>query len=212
MSLYNEILVGRYARGLQKTFGIKGTPPSKQLGGDIVPTFPIRPGTDYDYLNSVNRYGGAATGGAVAGQVSFMQLRNPAGSGVVAEILKITVAMGVAGVLEIAFGVGVAQGASTIAPGRLDGRLGNNAFPSSLVLTVGSAVSPAGGLPVIWQFRRSTIDALDVILTEQHQLPLLPGDVAILFCNQVNTALDGTIWWRERVLEDSERSLSPAGG
>lgn len=209
--LFNEIQIGRFARALQKHFGQKGAPPTMSVGPDLVPTFPLIPGAELDYLLSWNRFGFSATLAAVAAQFGFGQLRNPAGSNVVGEIVKIAGAVNVA-----TTGISLVMGVSALAQGtaasvvRMDARLG--ALQPSIAATTGTAVSPLAGLNAIELFRRSTADTFEIIMVPPCTIPLLPGDAVILAGGGANNVFDVTFWWRERVLEESEKSLSPAGG
>src|SRR5262245_7573687 len=92
MALQNEILVGHFARGLQKLTAIKGPAPAVQLGGDIVPVIPLPLGVEYRALDSWNRFSGAINITAGAGQVGGVRLRNPLNSGAIAVIEKLLIA------------------------------------------------------------------------------------------------------------------------
>jgi hypothetical protein len=47
---------------------------------------------------------------------------------------------------------------------------------------------------------------VDVIVFEDHEITLLPGDALDVANGVANQALGVTFWWRERFLEDSERT------
>src|SRR5713226_1397388 len=84
MAIYNEILVGRYARMLQKLFSIKGGVPAKQLAGEITPAFTLFSGAEHRYLESWGLFASSIIQAAVAAQFSQVQWRNPPGSNVIA--------------------------------------------------------------------------------------------------------------------------------
>src|SRR5260370_12575795 len=82
MAEYNEILVGRFNRSLQKLLGMKGGPPAAQLSGEIMPVLPFTLGVENRYLEGFTMYGAAPgpTGGV--GQTAGIRLRNPINSNV----------------------------------------------------------------------------------------------------------------------------------
>jgi hypothetical protein len=53
----------------------------------------------------------------------------------------------------------------------------------------------------------STINKTDdLILLEDHQFPILPGDALTIVNQGLNSPLQVNLMWRERFLEDSERT------
>src|SRR5260370_16724185 len=80
MAEYNEILVGRFNRSLQKLLGMKGGPPAAQLSGEIMPVLPFTLGVENRYLEGFTMYGAAPgpTGGV--GQTAVIRLLNPINS------------------------------------------------------------------------------------------------------------------------------------
>jgi hypothetical protein len=44
------------------------------------------------------------------------------------------------------------------------------------------------------------------IFTDIQEIPLLPGDAIQVRTNGVNVTLQTSLWWRERFLEESERT------
>ena len=50
------------------------------------------------------------------------------------------------------------------------------------------------------------VKTADVIVDDLQELPLLPGDAMQVRNNTVNQFVSGIVWWRERALEDSERT------
>src|SRR5260370_37844134 len=86
MAIYNEILVPRIARGLQKFFGIKGDVPAKQLAGEIMPVHLIATGNETRFLDGWNRWGVGISSLANVANTNGVQLRNPAGSNIIAVI------------------------------------------------------------------------------------------------------------------------------
>jgi len=89
MAIFNEILVGRYNRALQKIFGIKGSPPVRQVAGEITPAISMFYGVEHRITESWNRYAIGVAAGPVAAQVCNFRYRNPRGSGVLAVLEKV---------------------------------------------------------------------------------------------------------------------------
>src|SRR5437899_398976 len=93
MAIYNEILAGRFARGIQKIFSMKGGVPTKQLSGEVMPIIKLEDSTSLENRvthswRSFAYRGSQALGGA--GTFAAVRLRNPSASNVVAVLEKIT--------------------------------------------------------------------------------------------------------------------------
>src|SRR5260370_26057325 len=80
MDIFNERLEGRFKRGLQKLFGIKGGPPVRQLGGEIMPVHPLRSGVENLWLEGWNRFVAFTDLTSGVGQIVGVRMRNPIGS------------------------------------------------------------------------------------------------------------------------------------
>src|SRR5882672_510048 len=92
MARFNEILVGRFNRSLQKLFAMKGGPPAPQLASEVSVNHQLLSGVENRYLEGWNRFGVSvqvAAGGA--GNRSAFRIRNPKGSNVIGVIEKWTV-------------------------------------------------------------------------------------------------------------------------
>jgi hypothetical protein len=96
MARFNEILVGRYNRLLQKLYSMKGPVPAPQLASEISTTFNLFNGPENRYLESWALFQRAIIFAAVAAQVNAVRLRNPAGSNVVGVVTLIQLATGAA--------------------------------------------------------------------------------------------------------------------
>lgn len=210
MAIYNEIFVGRFNRFLQKLLGMKGQSPTPQLSGEIIPTFPFLFGNEVGYLEGWELFGRGhdQTAGGV-GTLAAIRFRNPVGSNVLVSILKYTIReisnsaqsstlnVGTSGV-DLAIGVpldftsidrrtrptptAVMSAESLAAPGPLT----NSAFIDRQFL-------PAGVIR-------------ELIVTPKQELPLVPGGALQLNSSTGNVSLGVTIWWKERFLEESERT------
>jgi hypothetical protein len=58
----------------------------------------------------------------------------------------------------------------------------------------------------VWQGAYGASGMADVIFTEDQQIPLLPGDSYVFYANALNQVLAVTFFWRERFLEEAERT------
>src|SRR6266852_4829039 len=93
---YNEILVGRYNRYLQKLLGMKGQAHAPQLSSEISVNLQLFNGVETRYLEGWNRFSTSMNVAAVAALLSGAQLRNPAASNVILVIEKLFFAVGAA--------------------------------------------------------------------------------------------------------------------
>jgi hypothetical protein len=206
MARFNEILVGRFNRALQKVFGMKGGPPSPQLATEIQPNVSMFWGNECRYLEGWQKFGVqafSAAGGA--GTRSSVRIDNPKGSNVAAVIEKITLA-GQAAVADqpiLNYSIlssGDQANAVIVVNTGLDQR-----GPQSPQLHVTSANGVQSTVGVtIWAGALVANTSLDAILDEAQELPLLPNSTYTVYSSNLNQALTVTIWWRERSLEPSE--------
>jgi hypothetical protein len=212
MAIFNEILHGRFNRALQRGFGIKGSPPVRQLGGEIMPIIAISSGRETLALESWSRYMAAATTPANAANTDAFRLRVPRTSNVIAVVEKLMVSTSVAGEVDIAVIEGAVQAAdlgTIIAPSPLDQR------QNPLAVTVASITNvTTSALGVNGRFFTEVNKSVDLVTYENQEIPLVPtgsaiGDALIQVTTTVaNLAMTVWVIWRERYLEDMERSLS----
>jgi hypothetical protein len=207
VAVYNELQSGRFNRLLQKLTGIKGGAPVKQLGSEILPVFGIPLGNETRYLESWDLFGAAVSVSAVAANQSGIRLRNPSNSNVVAVFTKILIATG-ATTSGISVQGGVASGDVATIVGTPNARLDARTRPSPTLIasTQNNAVSfPLlnNGIALLTGIANTMFD---LIIYEYQEIPLLPGDAIQLFDQTANDSLTVSFMWRERFLEDSERS------
>src|SRR5438034_3476406 len=88
MARFNEILVGRYNRFVQKLLSMKGDAPVPQLASEFQPIIPTFSGVENRYLEGWDRFSITLSQTAVAAQTNGLQFRNPAGSNVIAVFEK----------------------------------------------------------------------------------------------------------------------------
>jgi hypothetical protein len=208
MAIFNEILSGRYNRALQKLFAIKGSPPVRQLGGEVMPIVQIFYGAENRYLETWDRFSVGISQPGVAAVLSTIKIRNPVGSNVMAVFEKIT---GSQNAVDFNFtlqaGTDQTDGATAVpmvSAQNLDSRSGR---VSSLIFSRSGAAAPPS--QVAW----ANISLLantpyEFIGTDIQELTLNPGRSLQLVSTNVNQILNGTFVWRERLLEESERSLN----
>src|SRR5260370_14784413 len=82
MAIVNEMLEGCCTRGLQKRFAIKGGPPVRQLGGEIMPVHPLRSGVENLWLEGWNRFVSFTDINSGVGPIVGVRMRHPTGSNV----------------------------------------------------------------------------------------------------------------------------------
>jgi hypothetical protein len=202
MARYNEILIGRWNRYLQKLCSIKGGPPSPQLASEIAPTFDVeKPAVESRYLLGWNRFGfGLQILGAV-GNPSQIRLRNPTGSGVIAVIESIIVYQSPNDRIQLTYTATAADlVAQTVIP--LDGRSGTS---SSSVRVSNSNAAATAGLAVYQDIAGiSASPPQQVLVTENQEISIAPGFAWGAQTVAANISLTANVIWRERAIEESE--------
>lgn len=202
MARFNEILVARYSKFLQKALGIKGHTPTPVLSSEIQAALAIFSGAENRFLEEWDRFGVSTSQSSVAASLAGVRIRNPKGSGVIAVIEKIA-SYSTTGVEQPSLqqGAVITDLTTILAPTRanFDPRGRNN--PTCIV----SSASPAAALATTKANMSLTSSSFgDFIVTDIDELPLLPGDAYQVVATVVNQNLNVTWWWRERSLEDSE--------
>lgn len=205
MAVYNEILVGRFNRALQKFLQLKGGPPAASLATEITPHILINTALSSEnrWLQSEEMFGAFANQPAVLGNLSQVRLRNPSGSNIAAIISKLSVPINSAqGPYPLQFGQPGLNDLPTILTTRaLDSR---TTRASILILSAGST---AGGTiigTVIDQAQAIASGQYEFVIDDNSELILLPGDEFQVQNNTANNSLQVSFRWRERFLEESE--------
>jgi hypothetical protein len=209
MAVYNEVMVGRYVRFLQKFLGIKGRQPAPlTFSGELAATWGLFHGNENRYLEGWNQFGFSTALAASAGNANAFQLRNPAGSNVIGVVTKLKLgATGTATTMITSLGVAAANLTNPLAMtnARFDPR--GNPTPSLLF----STQQVAAPTDLANQIDRTNLGiaagvsgVVDVIVTDTQEIPILPGDGIRIRNTVVNVEGEMAIWWRERVLEESE--------
>ncbi len=206
MARFNEILVGRFNRFLQKWLSMKGGPPSPQLSTEIQPNFNFFSGVENRALETWFLYGTFSSQVAVALQNSFFQLRNPVKSGVLAVIEGIVVIPGLAGDrCDVQYGQpGAADGVTILGTRARDGR---NKGSSALIASQGTVAGRQIGTTIFSLAATLAGSSVTFPNNENQEMVLTPGDAVSIIELTVNTALSVGWLWRERPIEDSELTI-----
>jgi len=214
MARFNEILVGRFNRALQKLTGIKGMASVPQLGTEVMANFEFPLGNEFRYLESWFRYRAFVTSGPVAAVTSGISLRNPANSNVVAVIEQLffpRLSSDVASQTNINRGQATADLDTTAGltggSQREDPR-GQSA--STCVLSINSvALVTLTNPTLILMIGSGAGGGLDnsPISNPNQEILLMPGDaIQLSEQNAQNQLTRCGFCWRERFLEESERT------
>src|SRR5437879_1103854 len=207
MAIYNEILAGRFARGIQKIFSMKGGVPTRQLSGEVMATFQIDKSTALENrsIHSVRSfaYPARVTGGVA--QLAAVRFRNPTGSNVVAILEKFLITGTTTDTIRATRG----------ATGTGDLTTNDSANQCIRDLRLG----PVSGA-IITSFRTNYVQQAvrwievdvainqnyDVIQKPSDEFVIAPGDLVTIQSTTAAAILDVTVFWRERTLEESELS------
>jgi hypothetical protein len=205
MALYNEILVGRFNRLLQKLTGLKGKTGAPQLAGEIMPVIPFFYGAENRFLEGWDRFAASASIAAVAAQSGAARLRNPAGSNLLVVIEFISFSNIVAADLPILFNsVTNTTDLGTIQnPANLDARGRPN---SSTIASIGTNAANMTGARALCTKSVLQNTNVDFVLFEDQEFPILPGESYEIRSSNVNQGVNMSWIFRERFLDDSERA------
>ncbi len=211
MAKYNEILAGRYNRFIQKLFSMKGPAPAPQLSSDISMQMSFFNGVENRYLEAWNRYAVSFFVLPALGIFSSMRLRNPAGSNVIAVMEKATVIFSAADAVGLSGQHSLLADLVVFAYGQpnWDPRGGGTTgvVLPTLVPSTSDATHPGGNLGLrLTGGGPSANSTYDFITNQNQELPMLPGDALEMNVATSNTAARFSWAWRERFLEDSERT------
>jgi hypothetical protein len=210
MAVYNEIQIGRINRFLQKYLAIKGGPPAPQLAADITTALNLWNGVENRYLEGWNRFAGSFGTVAQAANTSAIKLRNPATSNVIIVIEQLAAQSNIADA-----NLGVTHGPTAtdyntvpaLTLTRLDPR--GNPQPSAIVSQTSGAQNGAGFGATIDNIGAAAAvinQRIPIIFEDFQAIPVLPGDGIQVGGGVNNEVLTVTYVWRERFLEDSERT------
>ncbi len=205
MAKFNEILVGRFNRALQKLLSMKGGPPSAQLATEITPNIQFNAmGQDFRALEDWYRFGIGLESAASAGNQGALRLRNPINSNKIVVIEKISL-----GVVGAPSGVNIETQTTnadlaTVLPINANVSWDKRKNVGSVVIASQTNVAPAA-LSLAREFvQLLSSTTYNSIITDNQEIILSPGEAIQVRSGAVNVAVDGNFWWRERFFEESE--------
>lgn len=209
MAVFNEILVGRFNRYLQKLTAIKGNPPVPALGTEIGANLDLNHiPTEDRYLLGFDQFWQNNAAGPTAAVISSLRWRNPTNSNVIAVIEFVGIWETVQDIappgIQIQIGAQLSDltTVSLSAPA-LDTRSGRQ----HATLIPSGQTGLVGALPgTMVTFGASAAAFFGLTLYESMEIPLLPGSAIQIQTTAQNTLLNVDLKWRERFLEDSERT------
>jgi len=211
VAIFNEILSGRYNRAMQKMFAIKGSPPVRQVAGEITPNVTFGVGIENRFIESWNMFASGSQTAFIAGQITNWQLRNPAGSNVIAVVEKLKIIVSVTDPTPaftiVSQDTNKAAYAAAVGVRCLDNRPVKGAtstLGATLGVSSGNNIGATGG--VIGALPLIAFTPLDFIQTDDQEIPLAPGDSLLVTTGAVSSLLYVNVQWRERFLEESERT------
>ena len=204
MARYNEILVGRYNRFLQRLLSIKGGPPSPQLASEIQPQMDVEAlPVELRFLLGWHLYQSTIQQLASPANASGVQVRNPLSSGAVAVITSLSLAVSAGEVVTISetFGGVTADLTNVFNGGKVDARAKNNS------MLVPSSFAPVADLAgIIFQAIIAQGNPYEFLNKEYDAIPLFPGHTLRITGALLNTDLRVHFKWRERSIEEGEVS------
>ncbi len=185
-----------------------------QLSSELQASFPFFNGVENRYLEGWDLFGfliGALPGGI--GNRSAIRLRNPVASNVLVVIFKLLIANDQGASISdnptVTRNVISTDFATLAVPtnSRMDARGRPN---PTLTISTGTNV---GGITGTSFFRAGVAfgsvagSEIDMLSTDIHEIPVLPGDAIDVYANNTNQGAGAiSVWWRERFLEESERT------
>jgi hypothetical protein len=205
MARYNEIQVGRYNRSLQKLLSMKGPAALESLQPELVAVINTFYGTENRYLEGWDTFSLGTADAGTSGNLSAIRIRNPVGSGIVAVLTKANVSVAVSEIVRMSFGSIAGDLSVVVTPSGSNLDLRGRPFPTC-VISHQSTAGTADSIRVIDDILLPTNTPYDFIVDSEAQLPLLPGSAYDIVGETVTTAIHGSFRWRERVLEESERT------
>ena len=201
MGTFNQILVPRFNKFLQKQFGLKGPPPAPALATEIMPViaFSLDVSDFFNYGWDIYAQPAQQPGGV--GVTSNVRLRNPAGSNVVAEVFRWDFFVSVADQVSLEKQAINTDLTTLLVTQSLDprGRVNSTlqASRGNGPATLANGLLQGVGLINTYQ---------PLILYSLQAFPILPGDAYQLRTIGFNETLTVNLQWRERYLEETERT------
>lgn len=209
MAVFNEILSGRFARFAQKHFSMKGRAPTPTLAADVQVGLNYHSGEESRIHEGWDLFAFGFSIAATAAQTSNTTLRNPPNSNVLAVVTVANASAALADSYTLTMFPRGTAGALVDQPNvRIATGLDPRGRPSSSCVysdSSGGAITAQGGginMARIFLPAAGNLEFLPADL----EIPILPGVALSIFNGTVNQANSNAIWWRERSLEESERT------
>jgi hypothetical protein len=204
MARFNEILVGRYNRFLQRLLSMKGGPPSPQLASEIQPQMDLEAvPVELRFLLGWHLYHQTVQQLASPANTSGVQIRNPLTSGAVAVITSLQISVSAGETVDISqtFGGVTADLTNVFGGQRADSRAKLNPvlIPSSF-----APVADLAGL--VFAATIVISNPYEFLNKEYDAIPMFPGHTLRIVGQAVNTDLRVHFKWRERPIEEGEVS------
>src|SRR5260370_12143520 len=206
MAKFNEVLVGRFNRALQKMFSMKGGALAAQLATEITSNVQFNQmGMDFRYLEGWDIFGDQVNPGASAANTNGYRLRNPNNSNVVAVVEKVFVTASLA--TDVVLRVSTAVGQPGAELGNVRGGvvldLRSQRVPGSTIIPSNAQPSVAFGAGFFrWTLQPNV--GVELIVDDEQELLILPGTAIQFETSVVNLAWQIAARWRERFWEDAE--------
>ncbi len=176
-----------------------------ELSTTLQTVIAILNGVENRYLEGWDRFAVYTGITGVGGQANGGELRNPVGSNVLAVIEKAAVTMTNSDYPQLAYGLTNVDRANIL--GTTFARVDPRGRPApTLIFSNGNAAG--SGLVVKSQlaFTAATGGSGEFILFVDQEIPLLPGDAIMISGTALGLNINVSYLWRERFLEDSERT------
>jgi hypothetical protein len=206
MARFNEILVGRYNRLIQKLFGMKGDASLFQFSTEMMAVLPMFIGAENRYLESWDRFGICAQQSGVAAVLTTFKIRNPVGSNVVAVMEKIATEINAVDEITLQGGTDQTDGATIMPTVGANWDLRSQRLQGATCIVSRSGLAAPPSMVARARCQQVANTTYDFITTDVQEVTLLPGASLQLVNTTPNVTSGGTFWWRERLLEESERA------
>jgi hypothetical protein len=203
MAKYNEILSGRFNRGLLKFFSMKGPAPSPQLSGEISTFLQMFSGVEDTFLFSLERFAQAIAVAPGAAATGGFQLRNPTGTNVIAVLESLIVNAAAVDTFNVT--VALNNPADLTTANTNNSTDGRQRTTGSLLFS-SQATGPGLLAGNLFGFTVLASTPVELINHQDQEIVLSPGTAIRVTNSTVNSPIRVSMRWRERALEETERT------
>lgn len=195
-----SVWLGRYSDWLTRLLNSKGGPLLVDVDPSLRAVAAVQEGNEDRYLQGWNRFGFALGVSAVAANFPTFQIRNPAGSNIVAVVESLTFFQSAADEPSLTWGATVTDltSVASLTFTRIDPR--GQPQPTCII----SSVAGPANLAIFRQIAQQAGGFAEFIPTVNSEFTVLPGQILKAFGNLANIAATFSILWRERALQQSE--------